>query len=129
VIGQGLVENGLDVFNRAVYPADADAGCAIGYAPGLFLWCAGISAVHPFEWCLNGADGTGWGVCGCPSQCHYGHCVLACNPDNSCPDAGVPMTCSNGFCYQSCQSDSDCTASFMYYTCYNGLCMNPDAGP
>lgn len=129
VIRTGADENNRDLFNRAVYPLDAAAGCAIGYDPGLFLWCSGQFAVNPWGQCLNGADGTGWGTCGCPSQCHYGHCVLPCNPNGSCPDAGVPTTCSNGFCYQSCQSNTDCTASFMYYACNNGLCMNPDAGP
>jgi hypothetical protein len=127
VIAQGLQENDLDELNRALYQEDLDAGCAIGFEPGLFLWCSGGGdSVNPWGDC--GVPAAGWQICGCPAQCHYAHCVLPCNPDNSCPDAGVPTTCSNGFCYESCQTNVDCHGSYLFYTCYNGLCMNPDAG-
>jgi hypothetical protein len=131
VIAQGLAEDGIDLYNRAMYPVDSDGGCAIGYDPGLFLVCSDYSLDDGRNGkCLGGAQDTGWGsVCGCPSQCHYGHCVLPSNSDGSCPDAGKPTVEFQGFCYQSCEVDADCTGSLFSYVCSNGLCMNPDAGP
>ncbi len=126
VIGQGNQEADLDGHNRAVYPLDDDAGCAIGYGPALFLFCSGPTL--GIKDCLAAA-GPSIEVCGCPAQCHYGHCVLACNSDGSCPDAGVTTSCYDGYCYQTCQTSVDCTASAVSYSCANGLCMNPDAGP